>query len=630
MATITLAQVNLKRLIPFVTALSLTLLLTQGFPQTSAHLADRIGDQVWRWVADHSALEQRVVVVDIDEVSIARYGTWPWPRTRLAELTEIIAAQGATLQIFDMVFAEQKSEDSRLIEQLRQHNTVLAQILAINADDKTRMGVLAGNLPDKNCQADDPQANAYIGNTPAIAQAANAIGHITPHIDPDGVVRRIPSFICYQNQRYPALALAVLASAMQQPVNFQTQVSEGLWQPHHHLVNPAIPELSIPVDRQGDMLLPWWLARQSIVSVSATDLLEQQIPSRVLDGAWVIIGSTAFGSGDAVPTPLAGLVGGVEVHAQLLSALLNHSIPYTPKSATLIIWIGYLIMALTFLALYQLKGRLIIYSPLLLALTHIVLAIIWQIVWLKTTYLWLPVLPWLIFALLSGIFMAIDGYSLTWANNQTLYRNLTSYLPAQAARWVADQDPVDSLDAHHEQLLIMYVDLRNFSNWCNHLPPEQIGAILHTFYKEVSRVVARYGGETEKYVGDAVMVVWRNTDLSALNAAQELLQLTESRFGEDNLDSAQLPPLAIGIGMEYGNVLVGSFGPAQRREYTVIGKTVTVAIRLQEMCEELAWPILIGETAAAHWQDRTELETQGQFLLPGSPNPIEIFVPKLA
>ena len=628
MATVILQPVDIKRLIPFITALGLTLLLTQGMPNTSHHLADRIGDQVWRWVANEQTLEQRVVVVDIDEASIARYGAWPWPRTRLAELTQIIAEQGATLQIFDMVFAEQKPEDIRLIEQLKQHNTVLAQILAINADDKTRMGTLAGELEQSECQTDDPQANAYIGNTQPIAQAANAVGHITPHIDRDGVVRRIPAFICYQNHRYPALALAVLASAMQQPVNFKTQTPAGMWQPDHYLINPALPELSIPIDHNGDILLPWWLARQSIVSVSATELLERQMNSRVLDGAWVIIGSTAFGSGDAVPTPLAGLVGGVEVHAQLLSALLNHNIPYTPKNASVIIPIGYLVMTLAFLALYRLKGRLIIYSPLLLALSHIVLAIMLQMILLETTGLWLPVLPWLIFALLSGIFMAIDGYGLTWANNQTLYRNLTSYLPSQAARWIADQDPVDSLDAHHEQLLIMYIDLRNFSNWCNQLPPEQIGAILHTFYKEVSRVVARHGGETEKYVGDAVMVVWRNSDLSALNAAQELLQLTESRFG-DNLDSAQLPPLAIGIGIEYGNVLVGSFGPAQRREYTVIGKTVTVAIRLQEMCEELAWPILIGETAAAHWKDLTELETQGQFLLPGSPTPIEIFVPQL-
>ncbi len=626
MATLTRHKTALRRLALFAAALILTLGFTQSAQQTVQLMSNRIGDQIWRWVGSERAIEQRIVVVDIDEASAARYGAWPWSRQQIAELSQRIQESGAAIQIFDMVFAENKAGDERLAQQFSQQTTVLAQILAIDADDTTQMGVLQG-ARQAPCASSEVHANAYIGNNKRLAESATVIGHITPHIDDDGVVRNLPAFVCYEQQSYPALAPAVLASAVKQPGTFKINSQDGWLQPSARIIHSAIPELNIPVNTAGDILLPWWLSRQSIVSVSARDILQNNITPGFLDGAWILVGSTAFGSGDAIPTPQAGLVDGIEVHAQLLSAILNNTIPYHPNGYALILALAFVLVTLAFLMLYQLKGRMIIYGPLLLAVGILFLSLLLQTHFLQSEQLWIPMLPVMIFALLSGIFMAVDGYSLVWANNQKLYHHLTSYLPPQAAKWIASQDPIDSLDAHQEQALIMYIDLRNFSNWCAHLPAEQVGAILHTFYKEVTRIVQKHGGETEKYIGDAVMVLWKKADLAVLAAAQELIKLTEEQFGDD-LETQDLPPLAIGIGIEYGNVLVGSFGPAQRREYTVIGKTVSTAIKLQEMCEELAWPILIGETAANYWEAQTTLESQGKFLLPGNPQAIEIFVPK--
>ena len=103
--------------------------------------------------------------------------------------------------------------------------------------------------------------------------------------------------------------------------------------------------------------------------------------------------------------------------------------------------------------------------------------------------------------------------------------------------------------------------------------------------------------------------------------------MSEQLYGaETGID--QLPPLAVGIGIEQGEVLVGSFGPARRRVHTLLGKTVTTAIRLQEMTGDLSQPIICGEAMAKAWQEQTELHSLGRFLLPGLQKASELFAPK--
>ncbi|MCB1718129.1 MAG: hypothetical protein KDK05_23620, partial [Candidatus Competibacteraceae bacterium] len=77
-----------------------------------------------------------------------------------------------------------------------------------------------------------------------------------------------------------------------------------------------------------------------------------------------------------------------------------------------------------------------------------------------------------------------------------------------------------------------------------------------------------------------------------------------------------LEPLALGIGIEQGPALIGSIGPANRRTHTLLGDTVTVTLRIQEMTANLAQPILIGECAARQLSDFS-LESQGSYLLSG-------------
>lgn len=617
-----------KSIFPLIIAAVLTVACSWVAPAILTKIEAKVDDRVWRLIGGYDKLEQRIVVIDIDEQSVSQYGQWPWPREKVAELMGKAIKSDVSMAIFDMVFPLKQSGDDKLVQLMKQRTTTLAQILAINADDDTQVGALAGGSIENDCTATYPAANAIIANNKKLASAAATVGHIVPKVDSDGVVRRIPSLICFKGQSYPALALSVLAEGHGQSSIFKLHKNKQWWRSPYVLMHPSNNiRLNIPVSSQGYIRIPWWLSRQSIISISALDLMQGTVPNDVLKGKWAIIGSTAFGSGDSIATPQSGLADGVEVHVQLISALLDNRLPFAPRIATALEILMALIMAAFLYMSSRAKGLKVVYTPLLTGVFLSVSAIAIHVLTLWSQAMLIPWLSGVIFSITSSMLMALFGYAASRKEGDQLYQNLSSYLPAHAAKWIAFQQPVDVLDAKHEQVLVLHADLRNFSAWCNHLPAQQAGAVLHGFYTLTGNVIQKHGGDIEAYVGNAVTAVWRSgsADKRALIAAKEIIAHSETLMSnETGVD--HIPPLAIGIGMEYGEVLAGAFGLSHRRAYTVTGKTVTTAMQLEALTADMAEPILIGEKAAKQWgHNAIKLDSLGAFLLKDTPEPIELY-----
>ncbi len=617
-----------NRYLAFVIAALFSLIASLANLPSFNNIEVAINDQFWRLIASSSQRERRVVVINIDDNSIAKYGAWPWPRERTAQLLKNLSEQGVTERIIDMAFPDAKAGDEQLAKELLKTPTVMAQVLALNADELVARGQLQGGLGSELCMGLFPTANGYIANA-ADLRAANT-GHISPRIAEDGAIRSVPAMICYEHQAYPTLALAALAEGAGVRSSFTLKTGDSWLEPVAALTHPDLAGFSIPLNDQGDILLPWWTARSAIISISAKEVMEGTLPADYLQGAWAIIGGTAFGLADSVTTPQASAVSGVEVHAQLLTGLLDKRIPYQPRGAGLLQGIWIVLLASLLAAATRIRAAYLrAYAPAIIGLLLIAstLGMAALMLWLFSLCVsWLPAV---LFIIIAQILLGAQNYLSTRAESDRLYRNLASYLPTHVAKKIAQQEPVSTLNAHHEQVIVLYADLRNFSAWCNQLPADQAGAVLHSFYSFTDSIIHQHGGEVEEYVGDAVMGVWRDdlANLRPLLAAQQIIAMSEQLFGaETGLD--QLPPLAVGIGIEQGEVLVGSFGPARRRVHTLLGKTVTTAIRLQEMTGDLSQPIICGEAMAKAWQDQTELHSLGRFLLPGLQKASELFAPK--
>lgn len=617
-----------NRLTPFLLAALLTAIVGVFGAGSFSAIEAAVDSHFWQLIEDSSdSRERRVVVIDIDEASLARYGAWPWPRERTAALLKNLAEQGVAQRIIDIAFPEPKSGDDLLAAELLTTPTVLAQVLAIDADQPVNTGLLQGSVSGGICPGQFPVANGAIGNAPGLH--AVGAGHITPRIAADGVIRQVPAIICYQNQAYAALALAAMVEGAGMAPEFSVIPGATWLDPVATLRHPGLPDFAVPINERGDILLPWWMSRKSIVSISAKDVFEGNVPAGYLKGAWVLLGATAFGMGDTVATPQAAAVSGVEVHAQLLTALLDNRLPYQPRGA-MPIQIGWIALsALLMLGVSLFRGGVArVYGPALSGLLLVGITVMLHVFLLWATSLWLPWMSAAFFILSLAVLVTTQGYLCSRAEGELLYRNLSSYLPEHVAKQIATQEPGSTLNAHHEQVVVLYADLRNFSAWCDRLPAEQAGALLHNFYSFAGKIIHQQGGVVEEYVGDAVMGVWRSDagDLRPLYAAKSMVRTGEQLFGaETGIDT--LPPLAIGIGIEQGEVLVGAFGPARRRTHTLLGRTVTTAMHLQAMTGELSEAIVCGENIAKSWKETVSIVSLGSFLLKDRPQPTELFVP---
>ena len=611
-------------------------------------MQERTGDWVWS-VTAKTTDERRLIIVDIDERSLAELGPWPWPRATQARLMQTLAEAGVRQQVFDVVFAEPRPDDHLLVQAIQKNRPVLAQVFALEQGGAPASGQPAGALDWTTCPAPFSQAEGFIANQRALAVAPYT-GHITPRIAADGAVRHQPAIICWADQSFASLSLA----AMMQGTGEKTlTLQRGGWLDAPWVLsggNQAIGD--VPLDERGDMRVSWRLHPKSFISISAADLLagrgSNSLPADVLAGAWVLVGSSAFGANDTIATPFGGANAGMQVHAQLITALIDGRTPYTPRIAAA----GQLMAVLLGVALLfalnkeapsartdsadrriHAERHFPIYLLPLAALVWCLLLWLAHAVLLVYAAVWVGWVAPTLFVLLSGMFMSILTHAKSRMDRDRLYTHLSSYLPAPVAASLALQPPSGAIKASTLQVSVMFADIRNFSAYCEARPPEEAAAVLHAFFSAATRAVEEQGGVIEAFQGDAVMAVWNaghGTDSQAkANHAQQALQaaINLQLAVQDVLPDpapAGLEPLSLGIGVETGPAMAGSFGLASRRTHMVMGRTVTIASRLVEMTADLAHPILVGEGLAGQIGG-AGLESMGTFLLDGMRVPHHVY-----
>ncbi len=642
-------SLNRARVLALALAVLSILLLRAVAPGLVSGINEHSDGAIWR--LGGSEEERRVVVVDIDEASLSRLGPWPWPRQRMAELLRRLADLGAGPVAFDIVFPDAKIGDDEFAKELMRHPAVLAQIFSLQSNASAATGKLQGALTAPGCSEayrSSPlplvSAGGYIGNAGSLKSPT---GHITPRIDADGAVRHLPALICHEGRAYPALGIAALIRAAGADNALQMAPGKGLLDPAWWLSHPGLPGMRLPLASNGDIRLSYQMPRKAFISISASDVLEGRAPAHYIRGAWVLVGATAFGMGDAVPTPHGGAVGGVEVHAQFISAMLDGRLPYTPIGATLF---SILLGAAGALCLLGIAIGARHPGTPATAVTTAAHGAISMPVWglpliasllagacfalhgslLLLQHLWLGWAEPAMFILLTGLLLAAVEHAHTRFERERLFGNLSTYLPAPVAREIAFNQASGAIQAERRQVTVLFADIRNFSAYCEGRPPEETAALLHAFFTTAVRIVAEHHGVVEELSGDAVMAVWNSHGdhpehaAQAYAAARSMLEECNPLFPDP--PPPGLEPLAVGVGLECGDALVGSFGPLGRRTHAVMGETVTVAARLTAMTGELAEPLLVGEKAATCLPE-SGLSSLGEFMLEGLRRPRSIYAP---
>jgi adenylate cyclase len=325
-------------------------------------LLDELNHKIYDNLLTSVSLPQtadRVAIVAIDEKSLRRFGQWPWPRYRMAQLVEGLFNAGASTVALDMVFAEpDRTSLSRLAREMgrdlgvtvRFHVTPGAlldndRILAVALqrgtsvlgyglvfDPKTEKPscpgktpaipvLLAPDIPDN--APSFHRASRAVCNIPVLAQAASTQGFFNIRPDSDGILRRAPLVAEYAGSVRPSLALAALNAAGRQ--NVLIRVSP---QGEHALF---IDALQVPLDETGALLIRFRGPSGRIPYISAADVLGATLPAQILEDRIVLVGSTAAGLKDIHATPYDSVFAGVEVHAHILDNLLSGDFLHRPS-----------------------------------------------------------------------------------------------------------------------------------------------------------------------------------------------------------------------------------------------------------------------------------------------------------
>lgn len=288
----------------------------------------------------------RVLIVDVDEHSLAAVGQWPWPRDRMAELIDGVQALGAAVVASDVVFAEPErgadaaDPDAALVRTARSPRVVLGYALrfdpgapAVACGDRTIDVAVVQRNDDDEAPSPLFRATGAVCNLRVLNEASRASGFLNAAPDSDGILRRVPLLIDLHGRPSPSLALAAVSRALRSDTAVLREVNAhtGLLRLAGHPAAAGASRRDIPVDGRANLLLRYRGPKRTFRHVSALDILSHTARAADFEGRVVFIGTTALGTREVVATPLDTLFSGVEVQATVADNVLQQDALYRPE-----------------------------------------------------------------------------------------------------------------------------------------------------------------------------------------------------------------------------------------------------------------------------------------------------------
>jgi adenylate cyclase len=178
---------------------------------------------------------------------------------------------------------------------------------------------------------------------------------------------------------------------------------------------------------------------------------------------------------------------------------------------------------------------------------------------------------------------------------------------------------------------ICFTDLRDFTTLSDQLPREALLELLNAYFDCVVGAVQAQGGEVLKFIGDAVLAIFRASDASRRDACANALTAAKDAFARAAAANGEREamgrhPIEFGMSIHVGEVMYGNIGGPDRLDFTVIGPAVNVSSRIQGLCRSLDRSLLVSDTFMA--AAGVEAEDLGLHALKGVSNPVRIFSPR--
>ncbi|MBU3890558.1 CHASE2 domain-containing protein [Methylosinus sp. KRF6] len=572
-----------------------------------------------------------VRVVAVDEESLAAFGQWPWPRTRLAELVDKLAEAGAAAIAFDIIFSEEDQTSLDHFIRRLPDGPAKAEIAAVaaNAIPNDRLfarsiaaapaalGLTLSNAGPKSAPAqkagvaiagDDP--TSFLSRFPAavtpiaeLAEAARGLGATNWAPDRDGVVRRVPLLGVGPGGLTPSLALEALRLAQGAStlvIRSSNASGETAFGRQTGVNAVKVGAFEIAVGAAAD-IRPRYGAEAPERVLSAAAVLQGRAPRDEIEGRILFIGATAIGLGDIRATPLQPTLPGVEIHSQIVESLLSGALLSRPD------WAAGLELVAAGAAFVLVASLLLLVAPLFSALAAIGL-----IAALFTASFWAfdragllvdAAFPSLSAALAYGV-----GAVALWRNDQAARRHVHmafgKFIAPAVVEGLVEHPERLVLGGETRELTVLFSDLRDFSTISEGLTAQELTHFMNAYLTPMTDAILDREGTVDKYIGDAVMAFWnapldvadhpRKAVRAALDMRAAMARFNAERAAEAARAGRDYREAAMGVGLNLGPCSVGNMGSTRRFDYSILGDVVNLTSRLEGLCKWFRVDILVS------------------------------------
>ncbi|EDY85899.1 adenylate/guanylate cyclase [gamma proteobacterium HTCC5015] len=603
-------------------------------------------------------VDDRIVILDLDEKSLSEVGRWPWSRHHMAELLDQLFEHYNIRVIgFDMVFAEADESsglnvlqtlangalkdvpeftqefqtlrqslkyDQRFADSLKDRPVIMGYVFNLNSEDK--YNILPPSLGEVGDGLHFIQPEGYTGNLEILQKNAAGGGFFdNPRVDEDGIFRRVPLLQSHDGELYESLAMATTRMALGFPeMRIETYSDGGNYQAIESIT--LGDEYRINVDKNTSVLVPYRGRQGSFPYVSAVDALKQRVDQSALQGKIVLLGTSAPGLLDLRSTPVEKNYPGVEVHANVISGILDNRIKHQPSYTLGVEVLVLLVLGIAMIAITALLSPLwsTAFTLGLMLVTIAFNMLAWE------AGLVVPIANTLL--LLLGLFILhmSYGFFIESRGKRALAKLFGQYIPPELVDEMSADPTEIVLDGQSREMTVLFSDVRGFTTISEGLDPKELTQLMNSFLTPMTRIIHHHRGTIDKYMGDAVMAFWgaplddayhaKNALYAAFEMIRELDEL------QQEFQQRGWPEIRIGVGLNTGTMSVGNMGSEFRMAYTALGDAVNLGSRLEGLTKQYGVTLIVSETTAEAVPECDYLELD-RVRVKGKSEPVTIYEP---
>ena len=590
--------------------LALLAVLELGWWHKLDTLDNRVGDALLRWHAQQRLPPADVVLIDIDQPSLMLpqmlqvAGTWSWPRVIHAELIQALALHEPRAIVVDLILSPPDSlrpgNDQALALAVASEQVFVPMVLLEDSSKKAPLALAPPIMDIRPLAGANPDASYGIDAPIALPPERWRTGYINFNKDDDGLGRQLELWREVQGWRLP------------------------------HIVDRVAQLLHWPVPPQPLLRLHWYgpqFTRIPYAQVYLASQSEGQDLPFDPRGKVIVIGSTASGLLDFVPTPMDATTPGVFVLATALANLqagdwLRDAPAWLNPLLALVLIAG---MGQAFLQRRSPVATAMGFGLVVLLIFGLVLLLLrQQVYWMPVSAIGLGALALLSFGLLSS--------RLEMAQRHHVQAMFARFVDPRIVKNLSEvaQEASAEVTASRE-VTVLFSDIRGFTSLSEHRTPEEIVGLLNRYFEMQVEVVFRHQGTLDKFIGDAIMAFWgapiaqANHAELAVRAALDMSVALE-RFAAEMAQESPGTQFDIGIGVHSGPAVVGFLGTSRRLDYTAIGDTVNLSSRIEGATKGVA-RVLVSASTQRLCQNVFEFVDHGDFHVKGRDQAVRLYEP---